>query len=396
MKNLGIYVHIPFCLKKCFYCDFYSEADADEKRQSQYVEALKREIDFYGRQYDREYQADTVFIGGGTPSILDGTLIGQILSTMKSYFPLDDDAEITIESNPATLSEEKLELYKEAGINRISIGAQSFSNECLERLGRVHRAQQTIETVAMARRQGFSNLNLDVMFGLPDQDESIWRETVDTLLDIKPEHLSFYSLELSEGTKFYEWYKLGKLQLTTIEKDRRMYRQILHDIKKAGYLQYEISNAALAGFECRHNIKYWNLDEYLGLGASAHSYIRGLRYANVADAARYVAAMTEEGGLCLEGQGHNQRLSRATADWHQNTCRDDMTDFTFTALRRNKGIDLAEFSNRFNVEFWDAFGEQRQAFRDFVEQGYGEDNEKAIRITEAGFDIANRIIQLFV
>ena len=291
MKKLGVYIHIPFCIKKCFYCDFYSEPIGDPQFHRKYVKALIKEIIFYGENMGKEYQIDTIFIGGGTPSILEPIFIREILSALKKYFYVEKNAEITIECNPATLSEEKLQAYREEGINRISIGVQSLDDRLLLTLGRVHSSQDVFETVEQVRKAGFQNMNLDAMFGVPDQSISIWRETVKGILQLHPEHISFYSLELAENTLFYNLYKAGKLKITAISRDRKMYHFIIDEMRKAGLFQYEISNGAKPGFACRHNLKYWNLEEYLGLGASAHSYIDRTRFSNIADASCYVAAM---------------------------------------------------------------------------------------------------------
>lgn len=403
VKNLGIYMHIPFCVKKCFYCDFYSEPSSDYEDHRRYVRALLKEILFYEKHLDRDYQVDTIFIGGGTPSILDPNLIREILKTLRGHFSVSSGAEITLEANPATLNEEKLAIYRETGINRLSIGAQSFDDRLLLTLGRAHDSQAIGDTVEAARKAGFQNVNLDLMFGIPDQKMEMWKETIETMLEIRPEHVSFYSLELSENTFFYDLYRRGKLQETPEEQDREMYHFLLHVLRHAGYAQYEISNGSLPGYACRHNLKYWDLQEYLGLGASAHSYVNHIRFSNVPDIRKYIYAMERQdvaGQTNLGNFGGKSRQALQKADCvnscHQNSYMEDVTDYIFTALRRTEGINLRRFEKRFQNPFWELFGQQRKEIRKFAAEGYVEDNGLSLRITEKGFDITNRVIEVFL
>jgi len=315
MKKLGMYLHIPFCLKKCFYCDFYSVPGCDEKLQRRYVDALKKEIAFFGEKVGKTRFVDTIFIGGGTPSILPAEWIAEILREVRMNFTISYDAEISMECNPATLTKEKLEVYKDAGLNRLSIGAQSFDDEILKGMGRVHSREEIIKSFELAREAGFNNINLDVMFGVPGHDMKKWEDTVKTLLTLNPEHISLYSLELAEDTPFYDMLVSGKLVETAPEMDRQMYHFLLNEMKKAGYIHYEISNGAKPGYECRHNLKYWNLDEYLGLGPSAHSYVGGWRFAQPADLQQFI----------------NEAGCGAVEYYEKNELKDDMTDFMFTA-----------------------------------------------------------------
>lgn len=403
MKKLGIYIHIPFCLKKCFYCDFYSEPLSDHAVHKRYIRALIKECLFYGEQA-QDYLVDSIFIGGGTPSILEPALIRELLKVLAKHYNVAKDAEITLESNPATLNPEKLQIYREAGINRLSIGAQSFDDRLLLTLGRVHDSQDIEKTVEMARTAGFANLNLDLMFGVPDQKMDMWRSTVRSLLDLRTEHVSFYSLELSENTLFYRLYQQGKLQETPEEEDRKMYHYILQKLRQAGYGQYEISNAALPGYQCRHNIKYWDLQEYLGLGASAHSYIEHTRFANTADIKEYISMMErqdtgaaeQQKGLANARETSGLKKADCVNAYHRNTYREEVTDFVFTALRRSCGIQLKQFEERFDNPFWEIFGRQRGEIRKFAAEDFVEDNGVVLRITEKGFDVANQIISLFL
>lgn len=381
-KPLGLYIHIPFCLQKCGYCDFYSEAGLPDDLKKAYVEALCREIGSYGHQLSPEYTVDTVFLGGGTPSILPSHLTKSILSAVFDAFDVSTDAEVSMECNPATLTEEKLGVYREAGINRLSLGVQSMDDGLLQVMGRAHSRQDVVETVQLARKAGFDNLNLDLMFGIPGQSRMMWEETVRTVFAMNPEHLSFYSLELAEGTPFYRQVARGALEPTPQEEDRQMYHFLLRELQERGYDHYEISNSARPGYRCRHNLKYWDLSDYLGLGASAHSFLQGRRFASVSDALAYVQAV--ENG-------------ESPVSWHhENSRRDSITDYTFTALRRREGIGKMDFAKRFGEEFWDVFAGREEEFRQFAQRGEAEEDEAGIRITETGMDVANRIIEIFL
>ena len=280
--SLGLYIHIPFCLQKCHYCDFYSEAGTASSLRAKYVDALCTEIQYFGDLLGHGAAeggrlVDTVFIGGGTPSILEVSQTVQIVSTIFDSFRVAEDAEISMECNPATLTAEKLAAYRKAGINRLSMGVQSMDLSVLKIMGRVHKPQDVTDNFRLAREAGFDNINLDVMFGVPGQNMDIWKDTVQTVLEMEPEHLSFYSLELAEGTEFYRRLASGMLKETAPEEDRKMYHWLLEELDRRGYEHYEISNAAKTGCQCRHNLKYWNLDDYLGLGAAAHSLIGNRR-----------------------------------------------------------------------------------------------------------------------
>lgn len=376
----GIYVHIPFCLKKCFYCDFFSKPIDDAALRKAFAEALLREIAFYGQKYGKKLAVDTIFFGGGTPSLMEPGLMSAILDGLREAFDVAPDAEITAECNPATLTPEKLEGYRTAGINRLSIGVQSFDDKILARLGRIHRAADAIDTVAMARAAGFDNINLDLMFAVPGQGIGEWRESLKQALALKPEHLSFYSLEICENTVFDKLFRTGELQETPIEEDRRMYSIAMEETEKAGYEHYEISNAALPGRECRHNLKYWAFEEYLGLGPSAHSFMDGERFSNIRDIEKYLAA----------GAGE------AVESRHQNTFEDSVSEYVFTALRTKRGVVFADFAEKFGREFWDVYAEQRSEFEEFVRGGFAFCGDSRIALTRKGIDVSNRIMAMFV
>ena len=275
MKKLGIYIHIPFCVRKCKYCDFLSFDSLKEDVKGRYVNALFSEIKMQGKRF-QGYEADTIFIGGGTPTVVQAEYIAEIVECVKENFHLAEAAEITIEANPGTVTPEMLEIYRKSGVNRLSIGVQSLDDKVLSALGRIHTAEEFRNTYFAARHAGFNNINIDLMIAVPLQTEEIWEKTLKEAIRLKPEHISFYSLQREEGTEFYRMYKEGRLTLADDDTDRRMYHTAVKMLKEAGYHHYEISNAAKPGFESRHNMKYWQFDEYIGLGLGAVQGVLGL------------------------------------------------------------------------------------------------------------------------
>ncbi len=397
MATAGIYIHIPFCLKKCFYCDFYSEAADDEYIRKGYTRALLKEIGFYGAKYGKSFIADTIFFGGGTPSLMEPELIEKILRALKRNFFIAQESEITMECNPATLTAEKLLKYRRLGVNRLSIGAQSFDDEILGRLGRVHKAEDIIKTVELARKAGFDNISLDLMFAVPGQTMIKWRNSLKKALLLKPEHISFYSLEIAEDTVFGRMLKEGSLKETSVERDRRMYQEALDMTEAAGYNHYEISNCALPGKECTHNLKYWNLSEYMGLGASAHSFIKDVRYSNIDNLIQYSHVMwSQDPASNIRIEGSEAFGADCVTVSNVNTYMDNVAEYTFTALRTKEGVVFDDFSKRLKNEFWDIYALQRAEFEMFVQKGYAESDGRHIALTRKGIDISNRIMSLFV
>ncbi len=335
--------------------------------QKHYIDGLLEDICAYGRRYGRSYEIDTIFIGGGTPSLPDPALIGRILESLSENFSIDTDAEITMETNPGTLTEDRLRDYRSFGINRLSIGVQSLDNRILKTLGRIHTAEEFLENFALARQAGFDNINLDLMFAVPGHTMEIWENTLDQVLELSPEHLSFYSLQIEEGTPFYRMFCDGVIREIPDELDRQMYHRAIGKLSGAGYVHYEISNAAKPGYRCRHNLKYWSMDEYLGIGSSASSYIDGVRF-------------TEP----------------PNPEFHINTKEDDMSEFVFTGLRKTCGIELAEFEKRFSQDFWQVYGDRKAELADFFTEGKLIEEDGRLRLSEAGIDISNAIMAVFV
>ena len=405
MSNLGIYIHIPFCLRKCPYCDFYSVAEAQQGKAEtdtmrvRFVKALCREIESGGWKYGIKAHAgenrpvDTVYLGGGTPSLLMPQELGAILDTVRKCFKVTENAEISMECNPATASKEKLEAYRRAGVNRLSIGAQSFDDGVLGNLGRLHNSADTFRTVEEARRAGFDNISLDLMFAIPGQTDEIWENTVRQAVMLNPQHISFYSLEFMEGTPFTDRLERGEIRETEAEADRHMYERGLEIMEEAGFLQYEISNAAF-GLEnvCRHNIKYWGLEEYLGLGPSAHSYMtghggRGIRFNNVSSVDKYLKSW----------ENPEDRGQSAVEALCENRLTDDVCEYIFTGLRKNAGIDLEDFRKRFGEDIREFYGENvMKELNKYAEDGFADVTDDNIRLTVKGMNISNRIMALFV
>lgn len=367
MKTLGIYIHIPFCLSKCQYCGFYSMPGVDEGKQWEYCERLIEDIVEYGKTYADGYTVDTIFIGGGTPSILPGEYIGSILDAIKANFHVKQNAEMTIESNPKTLTKEKLLQYRQFGINRLSIGLQSLHGTMLKNLGRTHSVIDFCENYQLARDCGFQNINVDLMFAIPNHTMEIWEDTLEKIIEMKPEHISFYSLQIEEGTPFYDMYKQGLFDQISDELDRQMYHKAIEQLKASGYLHYEISNCALPGFECKHNLKYWSMEDYLGIGDCASSYMNGIRFA----------------------EGPNP-------EYHENSFADETAEYVFTGLRKTEGISLDVFAERFDRELWDVFGDRREELNEFFQRGLLIEDNRWLRLSEEGLDISNQIMAIFV
>ncbi len=394
MKNLGIYIHIPFCIKKCLYCDFLSFENTAGDLHREYVNAVMRELDFYSNIYDNKFIVDSIFFGGGTPSLIDARLMKEILLWIKQKYQVDKKAEITIECNPKTIDAEKLRIYKEAGINRISIGVQTLNDMELISLGRVHQSEDAKETYALARQAGFDNINMDLMFAIPGHTCAVWQETLKQAVCLNPEHISFYSLQLEEKTKYFEMFEKGELELVSDDVDREMYHFASKFLKKSGYHHYEISNCAKPGFECRHNLKYWSMADYLGIGLGAHSYVNGERFSNVRDLAKYIGILGS-GDVTIPAKEEKARPK--WVEWrHINTEWDDIVDFIITGMRREEGISLREFERRFGKKLFEVYPEQEGLIREYVEKGMLLLDENRMHFTIKGVDVSNTVLAEFV
>ncbi len=381
---MGLYIHVPFCIQKCNYCDFLSFGGAEEELQNEYFRALAKEIRQKSDDYSNKYYVDSIFIGGGTPSLVNEQRIVDIMTVVKESFSIDGNAEISMESNPKTLTKNKLETYLNAGVNRLSIGAQSFDDELLAYMGRVHTTEDFFKNYDLARECGFRNINIDLMFAIPGQTSEIWMDTMERALSLKPKHISFYSLQLEEGTPFYSMFREGSLKQTEDELDREMYHGAVRMLKDRGYLHYEISNAAMEGYRCRHNLKYWSMEDYLGLGLGAHSYMNGIRTSNITDLREYIRA----------GEVHSDDPERVFTIWqHENTKEENISEYLFTGMRKIAGIELSDFRARFGADLESVYGEVLEKYR---REGLIDIVGGHLRFTETGIDISNRVLAEFV
>lgn len=378
-NRLGLYLHIPFCARKCRYCDFLSFACTDSRALSEYASALMREVRIKSQNW--HYRGvDTVYIGGGTPSLMSARDIGRVMDCLRDNFYIMDDAEITIEANPATVSDEKMDMYLRKGINRLSIGVQSFENPVLETLGRIHSKNDAFYSFQKAKKAGFENINLDIMFGIPGQSLKMWKDTVRQCIFSGPTHISMYSLQIEEGTDFYDMYKNGELEPVSETADREMYHEALRMMRTAGYEHYEISNCALRGYRSRHNMKYWSYDEYAGLGLGASSFMDGSRYKNCSRMHDYIRAIKEN--VSPVDAGSVQNYSK----------REEMGIYVFTGLRKADGIDIDHFQRTFNEYFFCVYDKKiLDRYRGLL---VCEDGR--LYLTERGMDISNKIMAEFI
>ena len=371
-NSISLYIHIPFCLRKCRYCDFLSAARPREE-QERYVRALIREIQAQ-RDCPAGTPADTVFFGGGTPSILSGEQIGRIMEALRERFDILPDAEISLEMNPGTADPGKILEFKKAGINRLSMGVQSMHDEELRLLGRIHTVREAKEAFDAARAAGFDNINIDLMSALPGQSFESWEESLRLAAEWKPEHISAYSLIIEPGTPFCDLYEAGKLaSLPDEETDRKMYHYTREFLARHGYARYEISNYALPGRECRHNSGYWTGHPYLGLGAGAASYVNGTRFSNIADINSYTEALSRP----------------VRTDIRTLTQEEKMEEFMFLGLRMTAGVSAAVFQERFGRTLEEVYG---SLIRRHIAQGLLEETEEGFCLTEKGTDVSNYVM----
>lgn len=382
VKPAGLYIHIPFCLKKCGYCDFLSFGGCSDSLQEQYVKALIKEIRMYT---GRKISLDTVFIGGGTPSLLHENHITGIMKAAEAAFCIRKDAEITIEANPKTLTPDKLMAYRKAGINRLSMGTQSMDDKMLEFMGRAHTGADFEDNFHAARQAGFDNINADLMFGIPGQTMAMWENSLKRVIELSPEHISFYSLQLEEGTEFARMYRGGEIDLPPLELDREMYHRGIQILKDAGYVHYEISNCAKPGYSCRHNLKYWEFDEYYSVGLGSHSFnYEDGRRCNVSDFDTYFK-MIEAGVLPQDDE-----------IYEEETLRELMGEYVFTALRKLEGLSMDDFRETFGADFYNIYGEQKAVLDEYIKKGLAVVTDTHIALTAEGFDCSNEIMAEFV
>ncbi|MCM1273128.1 MAG: radical SAM family heme chaperone HemW [Clostridium sp.] len=394
-KYVSLYVHIPFCAVKCKYCDFLSFDGESYGTMLRYVDSLCQEIKLYKPVAD-EYIVRSIFIGGGTPSLLDESLIVNIMAFIKKTFTLERDAEVTIEANPGTLRHQKLNGYKTAGVNRISIGLQSADDNMLKRLGRLHNYDQFVASFKAARRAGFNNINVDVMSGLPGQSIHSYVDTLTRVIDYKPEHISAYSLTIEAGTPFANDQSiLESLPPDMIE--RRMYEITKKLLESNGYDRYEISNYAKSGYECKHNMVYWTGGEYIGLGLGASSYFQGKRFNNMRDIFKYIQLMEETSDKFVETDNLEMLYNDTTRKLRENVTPmyidSRMEEFMFLGLRMMCGISREDFQERFNKDVYEVYA---PVINKYVDQGYMATVGDRILLTDMGIDVSNVILADFL
>ena len=397
-KELGIYIHIPFCVKKCYYCDFTSFAGCDNF-QEKYVECLKDELKQRINETKDNYKITTIYIGGGTPSYIDTRYIKEIIEQIVENIYEDnskdlnnnrdrtfninyfDDIELTIEVNPGTVTEQKLIDYKEIGINRLSIGLQSTNNKLLKEIGRIHSFEQFEETYNLARKAGFENINIDLMLGLPNQTIKDLKHTLQEIIRFNPEHISVYSLILEDGTKLCNLVKQGKLRLPNEDLERQMYWYVKNTLELNGYKHYEISNFAKMGYESKHNVNCWKQKEYIGVGLAASSYLDGIRYLNVRNLNDYINNI-EEGYI-----DKNKIIEEVQKD------EGKQKEFMMLGLRMIDGVSIQEFKIKFCTNPLYIFREELERLaKDKLIKVEGDN----IKLTNKGLDLANQVWMEFV
>ena len=374
MKELGIYVHIPFCKQKCSYCDFISYWDKNNLIEK-YIEALKQEIKDNSEDVSK-YESSTIYIGGGTPSYIESKYIGEILETIKQKYNISKNAEITIEVNPGTATKEKLRCYVEAGINRISIGLQSCNNNLLKMIGRIHTYEEFLNTYKLAREVGFNNINVDLMIGLPNQTLDDVKKSLEEISKLNPEHISVYSLIVEEGTPIERKIEKGEFKLPNEELERKEYWEVKKNLEGFGYKHYEISNFAKIGYESKHNLNCWEQKEYLGFGVAAHSYINKTRYSNTENIEKYI----------------NQEMRSYIVHEVQND-EDQKKEYMLLGLRKIEGIQISSFKNKFGCN---PIMEFKNELNKLVQEELIEIDLDQIKLTEKGIDLANIVWEEFI
>ena len=373
MKEMSLYIHIPFCKQKCLYCDFPSYA-GKESLINEYIRALNEEI----LRKCSKYKIASIFVGGGTPSYLNEINLESLLKTI-NLLDFKDDFEFTIECNPGTLNEEKLVLMKNYNVNRISMGLQTTNDNLLKEIGRIHSFEEFKKNYNQARKAGFENINVDLMFGLPNQHMKDWKASLEDVMSLEPDHISAYSLIIEEGTCFYNLYNNDKLNIPNEEEERSMYLFTKGFLEDYGYNQYEISNYAKVNKECFHNKVYWKCNEYLGLGVSASSFVDEKRFKNIDDIKIYI-----------EKINNNEDVTEET---HVNNINDDMEEFMFMGLRMIEGINLKTFKKRFGKDVFDIYDE---VIKNNIKKGLLVVDSEKLYLSEKGIELSNYVMSDFI
>lgn len=381
LNELGIYIHIPFCKQKCYYCDFVSYSNKCSEVK-EYIESLKKEI---GEFDFSNYKVTSIYIGGGTPSYIDSIYIVEILSELKEKLKCNliefKDIEITIEVNPGTVDTKKLNDYKKSGINRLSIGLQNTKNDILKKIGRIHTYQEFLEIYKLARETGFKNINIDLMIGIPGQKIGDLKNTLQDIIKLEPEHISVYSLIIEENTPIEKMLENGEIKLPDEDLERNMYWYVKNTLELNGYNHYEISNFAKLGKESRHNLNCWNQEEYIGFGVAAHSYLNGIRFSNTINVEEYIQHI------------ENNRKEENIQIEENQSLEDKKNEFMMLGFRKIQGVDIARFKEKFidNPIFL-----YREKLNKLVEEGLIEVDLNHIKLTNKGIDLANLVFEEFV
>lgn len=374
---IGLYIHIPFCASKCYYCDFLSFKR--HEKQEAYVEALIKEMEQTKKDLAAGTTIKSIFIGGGTPTVLPPLLLDKLLTAIMQNFTLEADAEWTIEANPGTLELEKIQVLNKYPITRISLGLQSSHDQLLKKIGRIHTFRDWEENIKRIKEYTSWQINTDLMFALPGQTLEAFLETLEAVTAYEIDHLSIYALIIEEGTTFYELYEAGRLQVASEELDREMYHVAQCYLKEKGYMQYEISNWAKPGKECRHNEIYWKLEPYIGIGLGAHSFMEHMRYFNEMDMDKYLLA---EGNLSLLRK-EEERLTKVMA----------MQEYMFLGLRRLEGINVRAFEKRFGENIWEVYGE---VLSKWIKYDVLVKDKERIYLSPYGLDVCNEVFASFL
>ena len=374
---LGLYIHIPFCVTKCKYCDFNSfKIDLNEKIK--YLNYLGEEMKLYKEEI-KNREIDSVFVGGGTPSILNENEINILFEKIKENFNIKSNAEITMECNPGTLTLNKLKVMKKSGVNRLSIGLQAVQNHHLKYIGRIHTFEEFEKNYHDAKQMGFDNINIDLMYALPNQSREDWMESLEKVVKLNPTHISAYSLILEENTELFKMYERDEFNLLDENTDIEMYEYTINYLKSHGYNQYEISNYAKDNFECKHNVLYWKCEEYVGIGASASGYLNGIRYNNICELDNYEK-------MILEGE--------KPIEWEEKlSIKDEIEESIFLGLRMNEGIQISDFKEKYNFDFEK---EYKNEIEKLSKMELIEIDNNRMKLTQKGREISNSVFVEFI
>lgn len=373
----AVYVHVPFCEQICHYCDF-NKVFLKGQPIDEYIEICVEEMKNTVKQFPHQ-QVKTVYVGGGTPTALTAKQLERLLAGINDYFSPVVDAEFTVEVNPGSVTKEKLEVLKSAGVNRLSIGVQAFQNDLLKKIGRTHQENDIYKTIESARNHGFKNISIDLMFGLPGQTVEMFKETLNKALKLEIPHFSAYSLKVEEKTVFHQLLRKGQLLLPSEDAEVEMYEILINDLKSNGYNHYEISNFGHPGYESEHNLIYWNNQEYYGIGAGAHGYVQGKREANAGPIKKYMKLVQDNG--------------RSVFESHSVTEKEKIEEQMFMGLRKIEGVSITEFVNRFQITPEEIFGEK---LKQLQHRGLIKVGADRIKLTHQGLFIANEVFECFL